>query len=150
MAMKELIILWLLVGITYSCTNETDQIRSSEFQTATVASDLHLDPNNLKWRADENTTASIESMQQLMAVFATGNNVGSMEAYQELGKTLNGELNTLFRQCTMTGPSHDELHIFLTPIIKDVKALQGNDLEAAMAAQLHLEERLLVYQTFFE
>jgi hypothetical protein len=89
-------------------------------------------------------------MQQLMEIFSTSNNVGSLEAYQELGKTLNGEMNTLFRQCTMTGPAHNKLHNFLTPIIKDIKILQGNNLKASSNAQLRLEEQLSGYQTFFE
>ena len=148
--MKQLFILLLLVGITYSCTNETDRIPTAEIQEAAVAPDLNLDPNNQKWRADEATSASIESMQQLMDAFDTGKNVGDIVAFQELGKTMNGELNTLFRQCTMTGPPHDELHTFLTPIMKDVKILQGTNIEASTAAQLRLKDRLEVYQTFFE
>ena len=148
--MKPLFTLLLLVGITYSCTNEADRIPATEIQEAAVAPDLKLDPNNQKWRADEATSASIERMRQLMDAFDTGKNVGDIEAFQELGKTLNGELNTLFRQCTMTGPPHDELHTFLTPIMKDIKILQGNNIEASTAAQLRLKDRLEVYQTFFE
>ena len=148
--MKQLFILLLLVGITYSCTSEADRIPATEIQEAALAPDLKLDPNNQKWRADEATSASIASMQQLMNAFDTGKNVGDIEAFQELGKAMNGEMNTLFRQCTMTGPAHDELHTFLTPIIKDVKILQGNNIEASTAAQLRLKDRLEVYQTFFE
>jgi hypothetical protein len=148
--MKQLFILLLLAGITYSCTNEADRIPSTEIQDAGAASDLKLDPNNQKWRADEATTASIESMQQLLETFEMGKTAGDVVAFQELGKTLNGELNTIFRQCTMTGPAHDELHTFLTPIMKDVQVLQANDAAASTAAQLRLQDRLNVYQTFFE
>ncbi|MBK0402396.1 hypothetical protein I5M27_05330 [Adhaeribacter sp. BT258] len=148
--MKQLFILLFFVGFTYSCTNETDRIPATEIQEAAVAPDLKLDPNNQKWRADEPTSASIESMQQLMNAFDTGKNVGDIVAFQELGKTMNGEMNTLFRQCTMTGPAHDELHTFLTPIMKDVKILQGSNIEASTAAQLRLKDRLAVFQTFFE
>ncbi|MFC5269774.1 hypothetical protein [Adhaeribacter terreus] len=148
--MKQLFILLLLVGSIYSCTNEADRIPTTEIQETAIAPDLKLDPNNQKWRADEATTASIENMQQLMDAFDTGKNAGDIVAFQELGKTLNGELNTLFRQCTMTGPVHDELHTFLTPIMKDVKILQGSNIEASTAAQLRLKDRLNIYQTFFE
>lgn len=148
--MKQLFILLLLVSITYSCASEADRIPTTEIQEAVLAPDLKLDPNNQKWRADEATTVSIESMQQLMAAFDTGKNVGDIEAFQELGKSMNGELNTLFRQCTMTGLAHDELHAFLTPIMKDVKILQGTNIEASTAAQLRLKDRLEVYPQFFE
>lgn len=148
--MKPLFILLLLVGITYSCTNEADKIPTAEMQAASVASDLHLDKNHAKWRADEYTASSVESMQQLIEAFNNGNNFGSLEAYQELGKTMQGELNTLFRKCTMTGPAHEELHTFLTPIMKDIKVLQGEDLQAATTAQIRIEERLSIYQTYFE
>jgi hypothetical protein len=148
--MKQLFILLLLVGFTYSCTSETGRIPATEIHEAALAPDLKLDPNNQKWRADEATSASIASMQQLMDAFDTGKNAGEIVAFQELGKAMNGEMNTLFRQCTMTGPAHDELHTFLTPIVKDVKTLQGNNIEAATAAQLRLKDRLTVYQTYFE
>ena len=148
--MKQFFILLLLVGITYSCTNEADRIPAAEIQEAAVAPDLKLDPNNQKWRADEATSASIESMQQLMDAFDTGKNVGDIVAFQELGRTMNSELNTLFRQCTMTGPAHDDLHAFLTPIMKDIKILQGHNIEASTAAQLRLKDRLEVYPAFFE
>ncbi|KAA9325681.1 hypothetical protein [Adhaeribacter soli] len=148
--MKQLFILLLLVGLTYSCTSEADRIPTTNILDAAVASDLKLDPNNQKWRADEATTASIESMQLLLETFDTGKTAGDVVAFQELGKTLNGELNTIFRQCTMTGPAHDELHTFLTPIMKDVQILQGDDVAASTAAQLRLQDRLGVYQTFFE
>ena len=141
---------WLIFCINYSNTSEPDQIPASEIQTASIVSDLQPDLQKTKWRADKNTTASIETMQQIMEVFVSGNNVGSLEAYQELGKTLNGEMKTLFRQCTMTGPAHDKLHTFLTPILKDIKILEGNNLKASTNAQLRLEEQLSVYQTFFE
>ena len=148
--MKQFFLLLLLVGLTYSCTNEADRIPATEIQEAAVAPDLKLDPNNQKWRADEATTASIESMQQILETFDMSKTAGDVVAFQELGKTLNAELNTIFRQCTMTGPAHDELHTFLTPIMKDVKILQGKDIVASSAAQARLQDRLHVYQTFFE
>ncbi len=149
--MKQLIILLVLAGITYSCTNETDRILPTEIQAATLASDLQLDSNNSKWRADEATTATVESLQQLMVAFgALNSNFTSVEACQELGWTMEGALNSLFRQCTMTGPAHDELHKFLVPILKDIKILKGDNLEAAVTAQMRIDERLSVYQAFFE
>ena len=148
--MKQLFILLFLVGITYSCTNETGRIPATEIQEAAIVSDIKLDPNNQKWQADAATSASIESLQQLLEVFDSCQNVGDIEAFQELGKTMNGQLNTLFRQCTMTGPTHDELHTFLAPIMKDVKVLEGNNIEASTSAQLRLKDRLALYQTFFE
>ena len=141
---------WLIVVINYSYTREPEQIQATETQTISVAPALQLGQKNAKWRADKFTTSGIENMQQIMEVFAAGNNVGSLEAYQELGITLNGEMKTLFRQCTMTGPAHDKLHTFLTPIMQDVKILQGNNLEASITAQLRLEEQLSGYHTFFE
>lgn len=141
---------WLIVCITYSKAIEADQVPATEIQTASVASDLHLDPYNAKWQADEYTSASIENMQQILEVFTNSNNIGSLKAYQELGKNLNSEIKTLFRQCTMSGPAHKELHTFLTPVLQDVKTLQGNDLKASTTAHLRLEEQLSVYQAFFE
>ncbi|HSI89915.1 MAG TPA: hypothetical protein VK927_02315 [Adhaeribacter sp.] len=148
--MKSLFFILLVAGFTYSCTNGHDHLPANQVKAAPVATDLKLDTDNKKWRADEPTTTTIENMQQLMHTFGTGNNVGSVSAYQELGKTLNHEMNTLFRQCTMTGPAHDELHTILTPIMKDIKVLQGENLEASTAAQMRLEERLMVYNDFFE
>lgn len=147
--MKRLFFLILLVGIMYSCTNEVDRIPATEPQNAGTMPILSLNKDQ-KWRADEFTTAGIEGMQEIMEHFNASKNTGSVQAYQELGKILNGELNTIFRQCTMTGAAHDELHKFLIPVVEDVKILQGENLEASTAALMRLEERLFMYQTFFE
>lgn len=147
--MKRLLFLLSFAGIIYSCTNEADRIPGTIPQKASTAPVLNLN-GEMKWRADDATTAGIEGMQETMKRFIASNNLGSVQAYQELGKTLNGELNSIFRQCTMTGLAHDELHKFLLPIIEDVKVLQDGNLEASTAAQLRLEERLYMYQAFFE
>src|SRR5688572_9803855 len=138
--MYRLFFLLLLVGIMYSCTNEADRIPVAESPKAGTMPILSLNEDQ-KWRADEFTTTGIEGMQGTMERFIASKNTGSVQAYQELGKTLNGELNTIFRQCTMTGPAHDELHKFLVPVVEDVKILQGENLEASTAAQMRLEER---------
>lgn len=146
--MRYLIGILFLLFVMAGCSSEADMIRTPE---TTEANKHGLTLNEGKrWIADEETTAGIQDMQLTVERFGTGNDLGSPEAYQELGKTLKVELNTVFRKCTMTGPAHDELHKFLVPVSADIQKLQGTQPEAAMAAYNHLREHLYLYPEFFE
>lgn len=73
-----------------------------------------------KWKADEVTKENVAAMM----------NVVSDDAYADPGKrsqlvtALQGEIDTLVKECTMKGPEHDALHVWLEQVLKDVKALK--------------------------
>ncbi|MDX5348877.1 MAG: hypothetical protein LPJ89_01695 [Hymenobacteraceae bacterium] len=139
----------LLVLMLTGCSAETDKAAIQPHAAGKTTPILNLN-NGQKWRADEATTSSILNMQQAMETFIMKADFSSAKAYQQLGQELRGELNNTYRNCTMTGSAHVELHKFLVPIEDDVKILLGEDAKAASNAQLRIEERLMMYQTFFD
>jgi len=72
-----------------------------------------------KWEANPETTEGVENMLDLINETETE----TIEDYHNLGSKLNEEKNYIIKECTMEGPSHDNLHVFLHPLIDKVDAL---------------------------
>lgn len=100
-----------------------------------------------RWAANPETTQGIQNMQSLLADFSDTENV---HAYNNLQVLLNEEFNGIFRNCTMTGPAHDQLHNFLVPIKGIFKDLTSSDLETCQAAFYDLQIHLKAYSDYFE
>src|SRR5690606_40529319 len=47
----------------------------------------------------------------------------TVEDYHTLASKLNEDKNYVVKKCTMEGPSHDNLHVFLHPLIEKIEAL---------------------------
>jgi len=75
--------------------------------------------NGNKWLADIKTTKGVNTMLKLISESKTE----TLEDYAILANKLNDRKNILIKECTMTGPSHDNLHIFLHPLIEKMDAL---------------------------
>jgi hypothetical protein len=54
------------------------------------------------------------------AQVASPEDAGSLPAY------VQGQLDRLIEGCTMTGPAHDELHVFLMAFLPEVSALMSD------------------------
>lgn len=72
-----------------------------------------------KWDANIETTDGVRDMQKIIAEHKTE----TVEDYLNLATKLNDRKNTLVKQCTMEGPSHDNLHVFLHPLIEKIDLL---------------------------
>ena len=75
-----------------------------------------------KWTVDDHTQASAERLAKLAAEAPA---IDSQDAARALGKVLDEELDVLVKGCTMTGPAHDQLHVFLTAFIPQVEKLKN-------------------------
>lgn len=75
--------------------------------------------NGSKWSANIETTDGVNNMLKLISESKTE----TVEDYLSLANKLNERKNTLVKECTMTGPSHDNLHVFLHPLIEKTDAL---------------------------
>ena len=136
----------LLLFLVQACTSETDTPYTQPVTKAPTG--LHLNSGK-KWQADEATTENISQMQQTLNRYQPGAE-NKPEAFQQLGRELRADLNKTFRDCTMTGQAHEVLHQFLIPIEQNIEVLEANDPEAALAAQLRIEEQLSNYADYFE
>lgn len=75
-----------------------------------------------KWEANAETTEGVKNMLTLIDESKTD----TLEDYHNLGSKLNDEKNFIIKECTMEGPSHDNLHVFLHPLVDKVAALQNS------------------------
>lgn len=100
-----------------------------------------------KWLANAETTLGVSKMRNAMIEFKGR----SVSEYRALGDELNALKNTIVKECTMTGPSHDNLHIWLHPLIEKIEVLQNINSEASGAQMVQdIEQHLNGYYDFFE
>ena len=135
--MKNILFLIALTAITFSCNEnrkseqmvnekiETDQqIKNSTSPKTDNASEkscmneISLN-NGSKWEANPETTEGVNNMLRSINTV----NPNRIQEFQELGEKLNDEKNYIVKKCTMKGASHDNLHVFLYPLIKKIDSL---------------------------
>jgi hypothetical protein len=104
--------------------------------------------NGEKWKANEETTASIKRMFEIAKEEI---DEGRLSHYAAMGERLNLEKEALFSNCTMTGEEHNQLHIFIMPLINKFESLEfvSNEGEA-MILQKDILKDLNNYHNFFE
>ena len=122
---------------------ETRELGKSE----TSKPALHLN-NGEKWKANEETTASINRMFEIAKMDVEA---GRLSHYAAMGERLNLEKQTLFSTCTMTGEEHNQLHLFIMPLINKFEALEfvSNE-DEAMILQKDILKDLNNYHNYFE
>lgn len=108
--------------------------------------EIKLDNGN-KWMANLETTQGVNEMLGLLK----DNNPRTVEEYHQLASKLEDTKNVLVKECTMEGPSHDNLHIFLNPLIGKIDELgkvttmeKGNEIIAS------IQENLNEYNNYFK
>ncbi len=101
-----------------------------------------------KWQVDEHTRESATKIAELVDGAQTLHTASDARA---LGKALDEELDTLVRRCTMTGPAHNQLHVFLVALFPKVETLKAeNDIETLQLARVEIGELLEAYAMHFE
>ena len=107
--------------------------------------DISLDKDT-KWKANIETTRGINAMQNLIEE----NNLITLENYHQLANKLNNEKNMVIKECSMKGPSHDNLHIFLLPLIEKIDyLLTTTSIEEGSKITASITENLNLYQNYF-
>ena len=86
------------------------------------ASDMVLN-NGIKWQANKETNDGVMTMLTKINEAKTSTTAD----YKKLGDTLNDVKNTVVKECTMKGPSHDNLHVWLHPLIEKIEMLQKTE-----------------------
>ena len=72
-----------------------------------------------KWKANEETTNGILNMQNILAI----SKPETIADFQDLSTLLNEEKNLIIKKCTMKGSAHDNLHIYLMPLLEQINSL---------------------------
>jgi len=112
--------------------------------TATADDGLVLNDGK-KWQMDDHTRASFAKMAASF-VDADAAALGT-DGLKQAGNSLKEDLDGLIQGCTMTGPDHDQLHVYLMAYIPAVTALQeSGQVEDAKKVQHYLT----IYGDYFE
>lgn len=95
-----------------------------------------------KWQMDDHTRSMLATMVTRIAQWSPDG-----KAAAGLGEALGEDLDSLIRDCTMTGAAHDELHKLLTGLIPAIDKLAATGSEG----ELQTVKRLLAsYPMYFE
>ncbi|HLS12415.1 MAG TPA: hypothetical protein VK050_09660 [Flavobacteriaceae bacterium] len=108
--------------------------------------EIQLDEGK-KWEANLETTIGVNKMVEIM----TDHNPETLEEYHVMAKALNEQKNYVIQECTMTGPSHDNLHVFLHPLIDKIDALlNAESVDNAKAITKSINDNVKEYYNFFK
>lgn len=103
--------------------------------------------NGSLWSANVETTTGINNMINLMNSFSDKE---STEAYTTLKNNLEAEFNTILKECTMKGESHNQLHNFLVPMKEMFEGIDSSDLEICKINFNTLNKHLTEYTKYFK
>lgn len=100
-----------------------------------------------KWIANPETNEGVVRMRSVL----TTNNPKELNDYHTIADALNEEKNYVIKECTMKGSSHDNLHVWLLPLIEKIDALkEANTLAEAQHIYKSIEQNLNAYNDYFE
>ncbi len=108
-------------------------------------SQIQLD-NGSKWKANTETAEGIQAMSSRIATDESN----SIKHYKKLASDLNELKNTIIKECTMEGESHDNLHVFLVPLAAKIAALgEVSSVHKGAEITLEIREYLEGYNNYF-
>lgn len=108
--------------------------------------DIKLD-NGTKWQANIETTTGVEKMLSLVK----SSEAKTVEDYHTLASKLNEYKNEVVKKCTMKGASHDNLHIFLHPLIEKIEALgKITTVDEGVIISASIKENIEGYFNYFQ
>src|SRR5690554_6873638 len=127
---------------------ETETLHDHELDQALSNSwvkEIQLDNGN-KWEANRETNDGVHKMEYLIKSY----DPQTVEEYHKLAEELNEIKNYVVRECTMKGASHDNLHVFLHPLIDKIAALgKVSSIGEGEVATKAIQENLRAYHQFF-
>ncbi|SFN66190.1 hypothetical protein SAMN04487989_102297 [Bizionia echini] len=109
-------------------------------------SEIQID-NGEKWQADATTNEGVQKLQNTINT----QTASTLDDYHKLAEQLNDDKNFVVKNCTMKGPSHDNLHIWLHPLIEKIDALlKTEDVDDAEKITVSIKENINAYNTYFQ
>lgn len=153
--MKKVLIAICSSVLLFSCGDTTEQTDSK----ATVAThddhkeaeknqertELRLNDGK-KWEVNKEMAPYITTPEQSVNVFLENKQTD----YSVLAEKLKEQNSELIKSCTMKGPDHDELHVWLYPHLALVKKLeQETDPAKSQEIVLQLQKSYHNYHQFF-
>jgi hypothetical protein len=100
-----------------------------------------------KWEANAETNEGVQKMQNNIKTQITN----TLDAYHKLAEQLNDDKNYVIKNCTMKGAPHDNLHVWLLPLMEKIEALsESKTVEEASKLKQSIVENVNAYSNYFE
>ncbi len=96
-----------------------------------------------KWIANPETTQGVKNMQLLVEEAS-----GTVD--RELVTGLQEEFKMIFKNCTMTGEAHEQLHNYLLPMKELFDGLKSEEEGVKKRSLEELEQHLGAYSNYFQ
>ena len=136
-------ILVSLMLFTASCLNSESKSETKETQPQVIETNqakLQLN-NGEKWKLDE---ATRQNMKEIKVYISQASHTKGVLTGEQLQKYAD----KLIKECRMSGPDHDALHVWLGTFLQHVQALKDNI--GAESASHALIEDVKEFDTYFE
>jgi hypothetical protein len=145
---KRIILATLAIFMSFSIPGHAsdEHHHDHEHSNAASLSGLSLD-NGKPWMMDEHTR---KVSREMKTTFFEADH-SKLKTLNTLGKKLDTQLQELIAGCTMTGPAHDQLHVFLNDHMPTIAALsKAENLKTARESAIKLKGQFESYQQYFQ
>ena len=141
--MRKLLTLTVALFVIVSCSEMTKEVKQ-EIEVTEVekpaAPEVQLNDGE-RWIANQATVEGIENLSVMVSRFDP-----SDQSYDSLQSNLRDEFGLIFKNCTMKGEAHEQLHNYLLPLMELFGKLTLEDREKAVA---EIKEHLARFDTYF-
>ena len=150
--MKKVLFSLVIATFFFACQNNKPKDNSTTETTVAheESSDVLALNAGAKWKADSSTNDNLVAMKTMADNFRILP-FPALDEYHMLGNDLQSQIDKMVSECKMTGPDHDELHKWLTPVMNDVKQLKNvADTTAGKPLFTKIDHRIDEYRTYFQ
>ena len=131
------IVLLLLISSCAESYNEVQEKELIEYDAPTV--ELN---QGVQWQANAATVEGISKLKILAENFDT-----ESDSFEELQSQMRNEFSLIFKNCTMKGEAHEQLHNYLLPLMDMFGDLTTSNKDAALKA---IKKHLDKFDGYFE
>lgn len=138
------------IAATHEHSHDAEHATHNHDHNAAPTNETSLALNNgAKWQADESTRKHTSALIKATEAFEQLAKK-DLVAYHAYADEAQGILQELINGCTMEGPNHDALHLWLEPVLNDVKSLKDcKDEATALEKASILTTDIKKYPQFF-
>ncbi len=114
----------LIASVFINCKSDKKPLGPTAAENISIADTLQLTfDNSNKWLVNLETHEGVKNMDSILKEFESEN----AKDYEELGDNLSKQTSYIIKNCTMTGESHDQLHVVLVPMLDEISVLRESN-----------------------
>jgi flavorubredoxin len=141
--MKRILFISAIFLVITSCSETTKEAKEENEETKVEkmdAPEVQLNEGQL-WEANMATIEGIKNLSVMVESFDS-----SSENYETLQSNLRDEFGLIFKNCTMKGEAHEQLHNYLLPLMELFGELTGEASEKTLGK---IKEHLARFDSYF-